>query len=92
MDKEEIIQLVSAILEPKLQEMKDELSSFRRWNPQDSVTDQFSPITGASQQIGFYGTTKKSKQTVTGSKGANAALTSLMAALSTIGLVTDSTS
>jgi hypothetical protein len=32
------------------------------------------------------------KQTVTGSKGANAALTSLMTALSTIGLVTDSTS
>ena len=32
------------------------------------------------------------KQTVTGSKGANAALTSLMTALSNMGIVTDSTS
>jgi len=35
---------------------------------------------------------KGGKPTVTGSKGANAALTSLMAALVTLGLVTDSTS
>lgn len=42
--------------------------------------------------IGFYATAPAAKQTVTGSKGANAALTSLMTALSTIGLVTDSTS
>lgn len=41
--------------------------------------------------IGFYGTTAKSKQTVSGSKGSNAALTSLMSALATLGLVTDST-
>ena len=41
--------------------------------------------------IGFYGTAATAKQTVTGSKGANAALTSLMTALATIGLVTDST-
>lgn len=42
--------------------------------------------------IGFYNTTAVAKQTVTGSKAANAALGSLMAALSAIGLVTDSTS
>lgn len=42
--------------------------------------------------IGFYNTTPASKQTVTGSRGGNAALQSLLAALSTIGLITDSSS
>lgn len=41
--------------------------------------------------LGFYGATVATKQTVTGSKGGNAALTSLMAALVTYGLVTDTT-
>lgn len=41
--------------------------------------------------IGFYGATAVAKQTVTGAKGSNAALGSLMTALSTLGLVTDST-
>lgn len=45
----------------------------------------------SSTGIGFYTTAPVAKQTVTGSKGANAALTSLMSALSTLGLVTDST-
>lgn len=40
--------------------------------------------------IGFYNTTPASKQTVSGSRGANAALASLLTALSTIGLITDS--
>lgn len=84
-NREEVEKIVNDILDRRLDE-------FRRWRSFDSVTDQFSPITGASQQIGFYGTTKKSKQTVTGSKGANAALTSLLTALSTIGLITDSSS
>ena len=44
-----------------------------------------------STLLGFYGATAVTKPTVTGSKGANAALTSLMAALSSLGLVTDST-
>jgi hypothetical protein len=43
------------------------------------------------QKIGFNGTAPVSKPTVTGSKGANAALGSLMTALSSLGLVTDST-
>lgn len=42
--------------------------------------------------LGFYGATPVAKPTVTGSKGANAALTSLMTALSSLGLCTDSTS
>lgn len=73
------------------QRLKDG-NNFRRWNPLDSVTDQFSPITGASQQIGFFGTPKIAKPTVTGSKGANAALTSLLTALSNLGLIINSSS
>lgn len=42
--------------------------------------------------LGFYGTAPIAKPTVTGSKAANAALTSLMTALAGLGLVTDSTS
>ena len=41
--------------------------------------------------LGFYGATPAAKPTITGSKGANAALTSLLSALATLGLVTDST-
>lgn len=44
---------------------------------------------GAS--LGFYNTTATTKQTVAGSRGGNAALASLITALATIGLVTDST-
>lgn len=40
--------------------------------------------------VGFYGTAATAKQTVSGSRGGNAALASLLTALSTIGLVTDS--
>jgi hypothetical protein len=42
--------------------------------------------------IGLFGTTPTTKQTVTGAKGSNAALGSLMTALAAYGLVTDSTS
>ncbi|MEU8723510.1 hypothetical protein [Streptomyces antimycoticus] len=41
--------------------------------------------------LGFYGATAASKPTVTGSRGGNAALASLLTALATLGLVTDST-
>ena len=41
--------------------------------------------------LGFYGASPAAKPTVTGSKAANPALTSLMTALATLGLVTDST-
>lgn len=42
--------------------------------------------------LGFYSATVAAKQTVTGSKVANAALASLLTALATIGLITDSSS
>lgn len=48
-------------------------------------------LTANATQVGFYGTTAVAKPTVTGSKGGNAALTSLMTALANLGLVTDST-
>ncbi len=41
-------------------------------------------------KIAFFGATPAAKPTVTGSKGANAALTSLLSALATLGLITDS--
>lgn len=41
--------------------------------------------------VGFFGTSPTGKPTVTGSKGGNAALASLLTALAGLGLVTDST-
>lgn len=68
------------------------VTGFRQWRKFDSVTDVFSPITGNSQQIGFFGKPKISQPTVSGSRGANAALASLLTALSNLGLITDSSS
>lgn len=92
MDKDDILKQVNDLLDERFKERDNKSLEFRRWNPLDSVTDQFSPITGASQMIGFFGKSKISKPTVTGSKGANAALTSLLTALSNLGLVVDSSS
>ncbi|MFD1657006.1 hypothetical protein ACFSL4_01830 [Streptomyces caeni] len=41
--------------------------------------------------LGFYGATPAARPTVTGSRGGNAALASLLTALATLGLITDST-
>lgn len=45
-----------------------------------------------TDKIGFYTTGGVAKQTVTGSRGANAALASLLTALANLGLITDSSS
>lgn len=45
-----------------------------------------------TSNIGFYNTTPVAKPTVTGSRGSNAALTSLLTALANLGLVTNSSS
>jgi hypothetical protein len=45
-----------------------------------------------TDQFGFFGATPVAKPTVTGSRGANAALQSLLAALANLGLITDSSS
>lgn len=50
-------------------------------------------VNGAFQStgdVGFFATAPAAKQTVTGSKGGNAALASLLTALATYGLITDS--
>ena len=46
---------------------------------------------GSAAMLGFYGGSAVVKPTVSGSKGSNAALTSLMTALANLGLVTNST-
>jgi len=43
-------------------------------------------------RVGFYDTVPASKQTITGSRGGNAALASLLTGLAAIGLITDSSS
>lgn len=47
---------------------------------------------GSAAQIGFLGATPAARQTVTGSRGGNAALASVLTALATLGLITDSSS
>lgn len=46
----------------------------------------------AGNSIGFYGAAGAAKQTITGSRGGNAALASLLTALANYGLITDSSS
>jgi hypothetical protein len=48
-------------------------------------------LDGAANKVGFYGAAAASRPTVTGSRGGNAALASLLSALATLGLITDGT-
>ena len=48
-------------------------------------------LLGTDNKLGFHGATAVAKQTVTGAKGGNAALGSLITALATVGLITDGT-
>jgi hypothetical protein len=48
-------------------------------------------LDGPGNKVGFYGANPAAKPTVTGSRGGNAALASLLTALATLGLITDST-
>lgn len=49
-------------------------------------------LDGAANTLGFHGATPVAKQTVSGSRGGNAALADLITKLATLGLVTDGTS
>lgn len=49
------------------------------------------PFAMEAGAIGFYNTNPIAKPTITGSRGGNAALTSLLTQLNALGLVTDST-
>jgi hypothetical protein len=57
---------------------------------QSGVASQVT-ITSSGGRVGFYGTTPVAKATVTGSRGGNAALASLLTALASCGLITNST-
>lgn len=48
-------------------------------------------VVSAEPRLGFYGAAATGKPTVTGSRGGNAALASLLTGLSNLGLITDST-
>jgi hypothetical protein len=48
-------------------------------------------IDPVANQLGFHGATPVAKQTVTGSRGGNAALANLLTALANLGLITDNT-
>ena len=50
-----------------------------------------SEVTPTTALLSFYGAAPTAKPTVAGSKGGNAALASLLTALATLGLITDST-
>lgn len=91
LSQKEIEDLIDKKIE-KFDKQQDYDNDYRLWRRYDSVTDVYSPITGASQMIGFFGTPKISKPTVTGAKGGNAALTSLCSVLASLGLITNSTS
>lgn len=58
----------------------------------DTVAREFirGEASGSAAMLGFYGTAATAKLTVTGAKGGNAALTSLLTQLATLGLITDS--
>ncbi len=58
----------------------------------DNDTDGTVLGQSSTDKIGFHGVTPVVRATVTGSKGANAALTSLLTALAAKGLIIDSTS
>lgn len=57
-----------------------------------SILDSGGNIQIDSNGIGFFGTATQAKPTVTGSRGGNAALASLLTALAAFGLITNSTS
>lgn len=61
---------------------------------QISDADPDGTVLGQSNadRIGFHGVSPTTRPTVTGSRGANAALTSLLTALAAKGLIIDSTS
>lgn len=92
MDKPLTEKQIRDIIKDELRTFQKKRLSFKSNYRMDSVVDVFSPITGNSQRIGFYGKPKIPQQTVTGSRGANAALASLLTAMANLGLIIDSSS
>ncbi|MER6147968.1 N-acetylmuramoyl-L-alanine amidase [Streptomyces hirsutus] len=65
-------------------------SAANEWTTDDSVVIALA-LRHLGTTLGFYGAAAATKPTVTGSTGGNAALTSLLSALATLGLITNST-
>jgi hypothetical protein len=72
----------------------DGLNEYGRilWNGSSIYEAASGELVINSTKLGFYGATPVTRPTVTGSKGGNAALASLIAALANLGLIIDSTS
>ena len=68
------------------------LSTDNTWHSAPNTSDGAVEGRTTASKVAFFGGTPVVKPTVTGSKGANAALTSLMTALVALGLVIDTTS
>ncbi|MDX3637679.1 hypothetical protein PV728_47415 [Streptomyces europaeiscabiei] len=66
-------------------------SAANEWTTDDSVIVSLM-LRHLGTTLGFYGATATTKPSVTGSRGGNAALASLLTALATLGLITDGTS
>jgi hypothetical protein len=66
-------------------------SAANEWTTDDAVIVSLM-LRHLGTTLGFYGATAATKPTVTGSRGGNAALASLLTALATLGLITDSSS
>lgn len=64
------------------------------WNVYDTAAREALRIeaSGTAAMVGFYGTAAVAQQTVTGSRGGNAALADLLTKLATLGLIVDGSS
>lgn len=82
-------QQVQKMIEDALYEFQNDS---HKWQKVSYASDQYTPLSPASPQVAFYGSALVTKQTVTGSRGANAALASLLTALSNLGLITNNSS
>ena len=72
----------------------DGLNEYGRilWNGSSIYEVNSGELEIEATKLGFYGAAPVVKPTVTGSKGGNAALASLITALANLGLIVDSTS
>lgn len=82
---------------PGLAYINDVDTGFARINPNDMVWTVgglgaiWAREAAGATQVAFHGLTPQNKQTITGSRGGNAALASLLTALNFIGLISDTT-
>ena len=68
----------------------DDTTGIAYGNITDLSQTNYLPVGDANSYLGFFGQAPAAKPTVTGSRGGNAALQSLLTELATLGLITDS--